>query len=128
MSTAAVIKQSSDKHLRTRWTTFVVILLCLSISACSGSRFLRPHKIAIQQGNVITQEMVDRLKPGMTKKQVKFVLGTPLVIDTFNYDEWHYIYSLRLGNGKTAKKEFTVQFTNNKLTELSGDYKPSIEE
>lgn len=128
MSAAVVVKKSSSSYLPSRWTTLALILLCLGLSACSGSRFLRPHKIAIQQGNVITQEMVDRLKPGMTKKQVKFVLGTPLIVDTLNFDEWHYIYSLRLGNGDTLKKVFTVLFADNKLTEITGDYKPTTEE
>ena len=58
---------------------------------------------------MITQEMVDRLKPGMSRSQVKFVLGTPLVVDTLNNDQWHYIYSLRLGNGKLLQKKLYRQ-------------------
>ncbi len=111
------------------WLKLISLSLCLSLimalSACGSSRFLRPHKIAIQQGNVITQEMVDRLKPGMTRSQVKFVLGTPLIVDTINDDQWHYIYTLRAGNGQTLKRNLVVIFVDNALTELTGDYQPS---
>tara|TARA_B100000963_G_C22446635_1_gene589134 strand:- start:138 stop:422 length:285 start_codon:yes stop_codon:yes gene_type:complete len=83
---------------------------------------LSPHKIAIQQGNLITQTMVDRLKPGMSKRQVEFVLGTPLIADTLQQDQWHYVYSLILGNGKKMKKELNVYFYKDELSHLEGDF------
>jgi outer membrane protein assembly factor BamE len=118
----------TSKIMPQYWSKIIVVSLCLVMGACSSlkdNRFLKPHKISIQQGNVITQEMVDRLKPGMSRSQVKFVLGTPLVVDTLNNDQWHYIYSLRLGNGKLLQKNFIVSFVDNQLSELTGDYKPS---
>lgn len=113
------------------WLKFVSLTLCLSLllalGSCSNSRFLRPHKIAIQQGNMITQETVDRLKPGMTKSQVNFVMGTPLIVDTLNSDQWHYVYRLRTGAGNTLTRKLAVIFVDGKLHELQGDYKPSAE-
>ncbi|MBT5293670.1 MAG: outer membrane protein assembly factor BamE [Cellvibrionales bacterium] len=88
---------------------------------------LRPHKIAIQQGNMITQEMVNKLKPGMTKSQVEFVLGTPLIVDTLNTDQWNYIYTLRVASGRVVQKNLNVLFVDGQLNELTGDYKPSEE-
>ncbi|MCE9639672.1 MAG: outer membrane protein assembly factor BamE, partial [Betaproteobacteria bacterium] len=56
---------------------------------------ISPYKIDIQQGNVVTQEMVDKLKAGQTRSQVRFVLGSPLVADMFHDDRWDYIYLLQ---------------------------------
>ena len=88
---------------------------------------LRPHKIAIQQGNMITQEMVNRLKPGMTKRQVEFVLGTPLIVDTLNTDQWNYIYTLGVASGRVVQKNLHILFIDGQLSELTGDYKPNEE-
>ncbi len=99
-----------------------LIALCLAITACGNSRFLKPHKISIQQGNLITQTMVDKLKPGMTKRQVEFVLGTPLITDTLNSDQWNYIYTLRAASGRSIQKNLNVLFVDGLLSELTGDY------
>lgn len=105
-----------------------LIALCLSVVACSNNRMLRPHKIAIQQGNIITQEMVNQLKPGMTKRQVEFVLGTPLIVDTLNNDQWNYIYTLRVASGRVVQKNLNVLFVDGQVSELTGDFKPNDEE
>ena len=105
-----------------------LIALCLAITACGNSRFLKPHKISIQQGNLITQTMVDKLKPGMTKRQVEFVLGTPLIADTLNSDQWNYVYTLHAASGRTIQKNLNVLFIDGRLSEFTGDYKPSEEE
>lgn len=82
------------------------------------------YKIDIQQGNVITQEMIDQLKPGMTKRQVQFVMGTPLIRDTFNQNRWDYVYSLQPG-GKTRQQEsVAIYFEDDLLSRFEGDYLP----
>jgi outer membrane protein assembly factor BamE len=83
------------------------------------------HKIDIQQGNVITQEMVDKLKPGMTKNQVKFVLGTPAIADAFHQNRWDYVYSLQPGGGERQQQRLTLFFDDDKLTRIEGDVKPA---
>lgn len=74
------------------------------------------YRIDIQQGNVITQEMVDKLKPDMTKAQVRFVLGTPLIVDTFRDNRWDYFYML-YENGKLIdRQKLTIFFEDDRLT------------
>jgi len=91
------------------------------LAACTG--FLQPHKMHIQQGNIVTKDMLDKLKVGMTPKQVHYVLGTPLLVDTFANDSWHYVYSLRLGNGQTLQQKLSLAFEGGKLDEINTDYK-----
>ena len=85
----------------------------------------RVHKITVQQGNVITQEMIDRLKPGMTKEQVAFVMGEPVVRNTFNRDRWDYIHTVRVPGRFETEKRITLYFENGLLASFSGDYAPS---
>ena len=97
-------------------------LLCVSLASCG---LFSPHKISVQQGNVVAQNKVDQLKPGMSKKQVRFVLGSPLIVDALNPDQWHYIYTLKLGSGQLLRRELSLTFVDGKLSELAGDYLPS---
>lgn len=101
----------------------VAIALVTTLSACSSFRFPGVHKINIQQGHIITEEMVSQLKLGMTKRQVRFVLGNSLVPDTFNDDRWDYPYSVRRGSqGDIKQYLYTVYFENDKLVKTEGDY------
>ena len=82
---------------------------------------LSPFKIDIQQGNVIEQAMLDKLKSGMTPSQVRFILGTPLVTDPFHPGRWDYVY-LYAPKGKVAeRRRVTVVFENDKLKGIEGD-------
>jgi len=83
------------------------------------------YKIDIQQGNVITQEMVDQLQPGMTKRQVQFVIGTPLIQDTFNQNRWDYIYSFQPGGEIRQQESITLYFEDDQLSYFVGDFTPS---
>ena len=103
----------------------IFISLCL-LCACSRSYdggFNAPllHKIDIQQGNVIDQEMLNQLKPGMDKKQVKFIMGTPVLIDPFHNERWEYIYSFQEGGTVREQRHITLHFENDKLAYISGD-------
>ena len=101
------------------------IILITSLAGCSYFQFPGVYKISIQQGNIVSQEMVDQLKPGLTKRQVRFILGNPLLTDTFNNNRWDYLYSLRKPNGNTAKKRLTVFFEDDKLTHFTGHFVPN---
>lgn len=83
------------------------------------------HRFDIQQGNIITQEMVDQLKPGMTKSQVRYIMGTPLVTDTFNADRWDYYYSLYPAKGEERRERMAILFENDLLVGFRGDYLPT---
>lgn len=104
---------------------FLVMAGAAGLNGCSWFQFPGVYKLAIQQGNIVTQEMVDQLKPGMTKRQVNYVLGTPLIKDSFQQDRWDYYYSLRDSQGETTTKRLTVYFQNDALTHFAGDYRPS---
>ena len=86
---------------------------------------LAPHKIDIQQGNFISQEMVEKLKPGMTRSQVRFALGTPLVVDPFRDDRWDYVYVYRKGGEVTEQRRIIVIFDGDKLLRIDGDVVPA---
>ena len=109
----------------------ILTLLVLLLSGCSGSWFprvpgLSPHKIDIQQGNYVTQDMVAKLKPGMTRSQVRYLLGTPMVADSFNKERWDYIYYLKKGrNSHVDSRRVTVYFDGDKVAKLD---KPTAEE
>lgn len=95
--------------------------ILLTIVLVAGCGFPGVYRIDIQQGNQITQEMVDQLKPGMTDKQVRFILGTPLVRDSFHPDRWDYVYRLDKPNEPLIKKRLTVFFEDRTLTHFVVD-------
>ncbi|WP_027858966.1 outer membrane protein assembly factor BamE [Marinobacterium jannaschii] len=101
----------------------VSLFLTAFLAGCSG--FPGVYKIDVPQGNVITQEMVDQLKPGLTKRQVRFVMGSPLVEDSFHSDRWDYIYTLQKGDGSYEKQQLRLFFEGDKLSSLNGDFRPS---
>ncbi len=78
----------------------------------------------IQQGNIVTQEMVNKLQPGMSKRQVRFVLGTPMLMDPFHSNRWDYYYAMTEGWGETEKQRLTLVFADDRLLRLEGDYRP----
>lgn len=102
-----------------------IALLTLTLSACSSLEFPWVYRISVQQGNIIDQEEIDKLELGMTKRQVQFVLGSPILIDTFNQDRWDYIYSRRDGKGNLNEKRFSVFFEDDKFVRHDGDVKPT---
>src|SRR6187549_524729 len=84
-----------------------------------------PYRMVIQQGNFISQEMVSQLKPGMTKEQVRFVLGTPLVTDIFHADRWDYVFFREMPDGKKEQRNLSVVFEKDKLARVLGDLMPA---
>lgn len=82
---------------------------------------ISPYKADIQQGNAISQDMLARLKPGMTPSQVRFVLGTPLLVDPFRNNRWDYVYRLERGGKLIESRRVTVVFENDKLKGIEGD-------
>ena len=95
-------------------------VLSFSLNAC----FLVPHKIDVQQGNYVDQAMLAKLKIGMTKSQVRYVLGTPLVTDPFHPERWDYAYMDRPNGKLKAARRVTVIFEAERLSRLDGDVPP----
>ena len=97
-------------------------LLIVAVSGCTAvTDFVKPYRIDVRQGNYITQDMVSQLKPGMSREQVRFVLGAPLLVDVFHSDRWDYVYRFQPGKGKLQERRLTVIFEDGKLARLDGD-------
>lgn len=108
--------------LRTRPLLFAAC--CTLLVACSTKpSFINEYKIDIQQGNVLSQDAVAQLKPGQTRDQVRFLLGTPMIADIFHQQRWDYVYRYRNGQtGAVDSRKFTVFFdANGRLDRVSGD-------
>jgi outer membrane protein assembly factor BamE len=82
------------------------------------------YRPTIQQGNVITQDMVNKLKPGMSKRQVTYIMGTPGLVDSFHQDRWDYIYTVKKNTQPIEQKNLTLYFNDDQLTRIDGDYRP----
>jgi outer membrane protein assembly factor BamE len=104
-----------------------VILACLAQAACSMPKLKLPrvHKVTVQQGNVITQRMIDELKPGMTRSQVAYIMGEPVFRNSFNDDRWDYIYSIEIPRVYREQKRLTVYFDGDVMTHFDGDFAPT---
>ena len=99
-----------------------LLLLCLSGCATEGDRKLPGvYRIDIQQGNVIEQEMLDKLRPGMDKNQVRFIMGTPVIADPFHTDRWDYIYTYSEGGSQRQQRHISIFFKDDKLDYVKGD-------
>lgn len=104
--------------------TFLIGILAsitLLISACNKDKIPGVYRIDIQQGNDVTQQMINRLKPNMAKSQVTYIMGTPLLIDTFNPERWDYIYTFHPGYGNREQRRITLFFEDGLLHHLDGD-------
>jgi outer membrane protein assembly factor BamE len=102
-----------------------ILLISLAIACLSACGFPGVYKINVEQGNIVTQEMVDQLKPGMNRRQVRFVLGTPLIEDTFDQNRWDYLYVKRNGAKVLDRSLLTVEFDGDTLIHISGDLVPT---
>lgn len=104
-------------------------LLALLAPGCSITSVVpEPHRVEIQQGNVITQDMVARLVPGMTRAQVRFVLGSPPVTDMFHANRWDYVYRLSTGGKLVEERKLTLFFEDDRLVRVAGDVVPAAPE
>jgi len=96
------------------------LMVCMTLSGC--------YKTPVQQGNILKQEDIDEIKPGMSKQQVVILLGTPTVADPFNQDRWDYINTTKVKGEFKKLKKFSLFFENNELVRTEGNYFPNKEE
>jgi outer membrane protein assembly factor BamE len=101
----------------------VSVLFLGLLTACSSVNLgsLGPHRIDVQQGNALDQESVAKLKPGLTRSQVRFLLGTPLVVDPFRGNRWDYVYAFYKRGQLTEQKRITLFFDGDTLARIEGD-------
>lgn len=106
--------------------------LILSLLLAAGCSFRAPkfglprvHKITVQQGNVITQDMIDQLKPGMTRSQVAYVMGEPVFRNSFDDNRWDYVYTVEVPGIFQDERRVSLYFENDLLAYFTGDYAPT---
>ena len=102
--------------MRLRW------LALLALAPLTGCGLI--YKVDAQQGNLFDKSTVETLKPGMSKRQVLLVMGSPSVISPFDQNRWDYVSTIRRGRHKMASKDLTLYFENDQLAKIDGDYFP----
>lgn len=119
-------------HPKNSIPTFVLVTLSLALTAaCSRTGIPSPadlpivYKIDVQQGNMVTQDMLAQLEPGMDRAKVKYIMGTPLVTDTFHADRWDYIYTMQERGGRRTQRRVSLFFTDGKLARVEGNVRPA---
>ncbi len=108
----------SDKIPYQRLAPLLLVLFAL-LSGCVSL-----YKPEVQQGNVISAEMLETLKIGMSKRQVVFLLGTPLIADPFHQERWDYFYSLSKNGRKPTQRHLVVHFKGDEVVAVDGDPAP----
>ncbi len=105
---------------------FALLIICSALLAGCGASVpaIKPFKMDIQQGNVVTSKMLLQLRPGMTKSQVRFIMGTPLVVDSFHKDRWDYFYQMRQAGKIVEQRRVILDFEKDLLTKVRGDVVP----
>ena len=103
--------------MSTVFRTFALVAVAFGVVACSPI-----YKLDIQQGNLLSKQLVDSLKPGMTKRQVTLVMGSPSVVSPFQQNRWDYVSTIRRGNGRMETKDLVLYFENDSLARIEGDY------
>lgn len=103
----------------------ILILALLSASCSSSLPSIKPYKMDIQQGNVVTSKMMLQLRPGMTKSQVRFIMGTPLIQDSFHKDRWDYFYQMRKDGKIIEQRRVILEFDQDALLRVRGDVVPA---
>ncbi len=108
-------------------TQSLLLLISIPLISCSTATYHVPgvYRIDIQQGNIFDQNMIDQLRPNMTKRQVLYVMGSPMLIDIFHRNRWDYVHSEQLGGKLRKQQRISLLFENDLLTGVQGDYKPS---
>lgn len=103
----------------------LLLVVCGTVVACGNLQFPGVYRLTIEQGNIVTQEMVDQLKPGMSKEQVEYIMGSPTVKDTFNNQRWDYVYTLEKGDKSRKQNRISIFFEADSLKYFSGDFIPT---
>ena len=100
----------------------IISLLFVYIIGCSNFRFPGVYRLNVQQGNYVQQKMIDQLEEGMTKRQVQYIMGTPLIQDTFNPDRWDYFFNIKRGDKVLKGYHMTALFESDALVSWDGNY------
>ncbi len=106
--------------------TLLIITAALLLGACSLDRLPGVYRIDVQQGNVVTPAMLEALRPGMTRDQVRFVMGTPMINNTFHESRWDYYFSFQPGRGEPVGYHLVLVFDGDLLQRVDGELPPEV--
>lgn len=115
------LHQSNQRPIWMRKLLTFLPLIATLLLGCNTDSIPLVYKVDVQQGNVVTQEMLSRLEPGMSKRKVSYVMGTPLLVDVFNTEEWIYLYSFQKGRDNRIQRRISLFFEEEQLARISGD-------
>ncbi len=103
------------------------VISSVALIACSPVLNHLPgvYSLDIQQGNIIDQAMIDQLRPGMSKRQVLYIMGSPMLVDALHQSRWDYLYTEKSPDGEKTRKRITLLFNKDDLIGLQGDLKPN---
>lgn len=106
----------------------IILPVSFALTACSTVMNNLPgvYTLEIQQGNMIDQDMIDQLKPTMTKRQVLYIMGSPMLVDFFHQKRWDYLYSRQADGDDREQKRISLFFEGDLLTGVQGDFKPDL--
>jgi len=95
--------------------SILVVLLLATVLAMSGC----VYRANISQGNIVEEEDLDQVEVGMTRNQIRFLLGTPMIDDPFHMNRWDYVYYVTIGrNDASAKRWISILFDDDKVSEI----------
>ncbi|MCU0939486.1 MAG: outer membrane protein assembly factor BamE [Burkholderiaceae bacterium] len=123
--------QESARFALRKATLIAAASSALLLAGCESARswvppFLQPYRPDVQQGNVVTKEMVEQLRQGMTREQVRFLLGSPMLASAFHPDRWDYVYYLKRGKGSEVQmRRLTVTFKDSRVDAFRADEMPA---
>ncbi|MBK6005433.1 outer membrane protein assembly factor BamE [Ramlibacter ginsenosidimutans] len=119
------------RPMRSALVAAAAIVVLSGCSTAGGNGLLNaitPYKVSVVQGNFVSKEQVDALQKGMSRDQVRNVLGTPLVTSLFHSDRWDYVFTLKRQGVEPQKRHLTVYFRNDMMDRVEGDPMPSESE
>ncbi|MBY4897374.1 outer membrane protein assembly factor BamE [Cupriavidus sp. AU9028] len=127
-------KRPTGMRLAAPLLTALLAATTLVTAACSTydstsrkvAEAITPYRINIVQGNFVSREAASQMREGMTREQVRYLLGTPLLTDVFHADRWDYVFSFKRGNTQVVQqRRFTVFFDGDRVARFNGDELPS---
>lgn len=124
-----IILNNTDYKVNPMRNSILFVLAVASLESGCGAKLpsLKPFKMEVQQGNVVTSKMLLQLRPGMTRSQVRYIMGTPLIVDSFRDNRWDYFYELRKQGAIVEKRRVILDFDKDSLVSVRGDVIPSAE-
>ncbi len=105
------------------------VVASLMLSSCTTIFNHLPgvYTLEVQQGNIVDQAMVDQLRPNMSKRQVLYIMGSPMLVDVFHQTRWDYIYSDKPSGEDRVQKRISLYFDNDQLSGIQGDFRPGTQ-